>query len=170
MPAGRFMCICGYLCPGEPTRGMPTRLSRRLLPVLCLDRLIGLLGSPRGSGGGSSGAGRREAYSSGYSTQLGRFVMAPLLRTKPPDRAGIAGNNHRLSRRRGHRGAISRRIYSWAPTKPPAYRVQPARYNQGLWVGRGPRLRLAGIPDIHAWPWPVHSFMWHGPQWYGLIQ
>lgn len=62
--------------------------------------------------------------------------MAPLLRTRPGKRTGIAGNNQRLSHRGGHRGLISRRIYSWAPTKPAAYRVKSARYNQGLRVVR----------------------------------
>lgn len=62
--------------------------------------------------------------------------MAPLLRTRPGNRAGIAGNNQRLSHRGSHRGVISRGIYSWAPTKPAAYRVKSARYNQRLWVGR----------------------------------
>lgn len=97
--------------------------------------------------------------------------MAPLLRTKPRDRAGIAGNNHRLSHRRGHRRAISRRIYSWAPTKPSAYRVQSARYNLGLWVGRGQDCVSQGSRTaIQAWAWPVRSFAWDNPQWHGLVQ
>lgn len=44
------------------------------------------------------GFGRHDAYSSGFpSTQQGRFVMAPLLRTKPGARTEIAGNNQRLA-------------------------------------------------------------------------
>jgi hypothetical protein len=49
---------------------MPTPLAQCLLPVLSLDWLIGLSGRPRRSRGGSSGAGRHDAYNSGFpSTQ-----------------------------------------------------------------------------------------------------